>query len=467
MAIHSCITEAARVAESRFPGDLDYNSFFLDDGVVAGWSPAVQQIVSTLEERLLEIGLSIARHKPVVVPACTSVQNFSPHDFEGCAWVPDGNIKLLGAAIGSQSWCEALLKRRVVKARNLLDAIGRYPDAQGAFALLRSCSGWAKVLYSCRTVPPPLQAEGLSQADQDTRHSLGRLVGSPLSDDDWRVASIGVANGGLGARSALEHAPASPAWLRLRSSALESGQVSMNTTWTAASCVLMSSPLLGLLFFPTQVFATLLVPRPRRVCLLKLRPRFVITCLILRLTNATGQRTSASIAALEPERGFLPFLIPSNPTSRPLFRVSLRRRLHMLIWNENANCTLCGQVMNKCGDHALVCGCGGDRATRHKLVRDVVHPPTTGPALARSSRSLGSSSLVTPRTMTVPLAPTLWIPPLLLVAWLASRSPGAPVAVKRPGISQSPVLCALVRLRPIPRLFRESSPMLSLARRPF
>ena len=25
------------------------------------------------------------------------------------------------------------------------------------------------------------------------------------------------------------------------------------------------------------------------------------------------------------------------------------------------------------GDHALVCGCGGDRVTRHNLVRDVVH----------------------------------------------------------------------------------------------
>ena len=111
LAIHPCVSEAARIAESRFLGELEYNSFFLDDGVIAGRSPAVQQILATLEERLLEIGLCIARHKTEVVPACTSVQNFSPHDFEGFAWVPDGNIKLLGAAIGSQSWCEALLKR--------------------------------------------------------------------------------------------------------------------------------------------------------------------------------------------------------------------------------------------------------------------------------------------------------------------------------------------------------------------
>ena len=50
--------------------------------------------------------------------------------------------------------------------------------------LLRSCTGWAKVLYSCRTVPP-LQAAGLCNADRDIHHSLGRLVGSPLSDEAW------------------------------------------------------------------------------------------------------------------------------------------------------------------------------------------------------------------------------------------------------------------------------------------
>ena len=58
LATHPCVTAAARASASRFPADLDYNSFFLDDGVIAGRSPAVQQIVSTLEERLLEIGLS-------------------------------------------------------------------------------------------------------------------------------------------------------------------------------------------------------------------------------------------------------------------------------------------------------------------------------------------------------------------------------------------------------------------------
>ena len=84
----------------------------------------------------------------------------------------------------------------------------------------------------------------------------------------------------------------------------------------------------------------------------------------------------------------------------PLFRVSLRRRLRIPVRTQDTNCTLCGQFMDKWGDHALVCGCGGDRVTRHNLVRDVVHSAAT---LEQSSRSLGSSSLVTPRMMAVPL----------------------------------------------------------------
>ena len=134
LALHPCVIAAARASASRFPGGLDYHSSFLDDGVIAGRSPAVQQTLTVLEERLLDIGLTLARHKSEVVPACTSVQSFSPHDFEGFVWVPDGNIKLLDAAIGSRSWSEALLQRRVIKARNLLDAVGRYPDSQGAFS---------------------------------------------------------------------------------------------------------------------------------------------------------------------------------------------------------------------------------------------------------------------------------------------------------------------------------------------
>ena len=45
-------------------------------------------------------------------------------------------------------------------------------------------------------------------AHRDIRSALCHFVGRPLSDDDWRLASLGITAGGLGARSAAEHAPA-------------------------------------------------------------------------------------------------------------------------------------------------------------------------------------------------------------------------------------------------------------------
>ena len=131
--------------------------------------------------------LALVRCCPVLldgdVTACRASQSFSPADFLGCTWNSSRNFKLLGAALGDRQWCEHLLSKSAW-ASALIQAIGRYGDAHGSFTLLRSCAGWAKVLYSCRRVPPTL-----AQADADIRGALGRLVGSPLSDDDWRLAS--------------------------------------------------------------------------------------------------------------------------------------------------------------------------------------------------------------------------------------------------------------------------------------
>ena len=120
LAVHPFIVEAVRISEAQYPSDLDFQAFFLDDGTIAGKAQAVKLFLDTLERLLLDIGLVVARDKTKVVPACSSVQNFTPQDFDGCCWVTDGNFKLLEAAFGSKDWCEALLDRRVCKARTLL-----------------------------------------------------------------------------------------------------------------------------------------------------------------------------------------------------------------------------------------------------------------------------------------------------------------------------------------------------------
>ena len=92
------------------------------------------------------------------------------------------------------------LSRRIAKARALIEAIGRWlPSASSDLAL-----GGPRFSTHAAPFRPML----LLAADTDNRSARGRLLGAPLSDDDWRLASLGITSGGIGARSASEHAPA-------------------------------------------------------------------------------------------------------------------------------------------------------------------------------------------------------------------------------------------------------------------
>ena len=105
------------------------------------------------------------------------------------------------------------------------------------------------------------------------------------------------------------------------------------------------------------------------------------TCSILVPWSAIVWSISASIASLRPVHGSLHFPTLLRPTSRHPCSA----------WSQDTNCTLCGHVMDKWGDHALACGCGGDRVTRDNLIRDVVAaPPMTGPIWALFWESLAS-----------------------------------------------------------------------------
>jgi hypothetical protein len=55
-----------------------------------------------------------------------------------------------------------------------------------------------------------------------------------------------------------------------------------------------------------------------------------------------------------------------------LYITSLQRRLRVPIFPEEHFCPLCDGVVDRFGDHCLVCPGGGDRTKRHNLIRNVV-----------------------------------------------------------------------------------------------
>ena len=54
-----------------------------------------------------------------------------------------------------------------------------------------------------------------------------------------------------------------------------------------------------------------------------------------------------------------------------LFQVALKRRIRVPVSDADAFCPTCGGCLDRFGDHAVVCCCGGDRTIRHNAIRNV------------------------------------------------------------------------------------------------
>ena len=86
----------------------------------------------------------------------------------------------------------------------------------------------------------------------------------------------------------------------------------------------------------------------------------------------------------------------------PLFRVALRRRLRVPVFNQEECCPCCGEQMDIWGDHCLSCCCAGDRVVRHNDVRNVVYNECRAAGLRTEKEKAG---LLPPRAAEEGLPP--------------------------------------------------------------
>ena len=203
------------LAEELRHGPLDFATFYLDDGVLAGSAASVAAALSHVQMRAQDLGLTLNLAKCEVIAAGQTP------DAPLAALFPsklllnaDGsprilrNFELLGAALGDADHVTAATTKRVAKATALLDAIGRLEDPQVALRLLRSCGGHARLMHSMRCVPPSAQQSALLQFDVQARHCLASFTGMHLNHVQWAQAARGFDHGGLALRSAVLDAPA-------------------------------------------------------------------------------------------------------------------------------------------------------------------------------------------------------------------------------------------------------------------
>ena len=196
---------------------LKTNSWFLDDGILAGTREELVKAVRILLEEGPAHGLQLSTEHVVPYPGTSKCALWcgreGPKETDplgiGILPIEGPGFVHLGAPVGSIHCVQGKAKEQVQKVQDLLLALPTLENAHGEFALLRSCFSLPKVCYLLRTCPPTLSClMHWSRFDSLMRDSMNRILGASLSDTAWVQSQLPVADGGLGLQSATDHCSA-------------------------------------------------------------------------------------------------------------------------------------------------------------------------------------------------------------------------------------------------------------------
>ena len=272
------------------------------------------------------------------------------------------SFKLLGAPFGSGSFTDDLTRKRIRKVQNTLNEGSKMMHSQGAPTILRNSGGFNKLSYSARTTPPHLIAPALGTLSASMRETLSSVVGNPLEDDSWHLASLLLRDGGLGLRDPGAHAAG--AYLASFAACGELAQAIDPkfdpTDADGFSFIALSREHYNAAVAPEdQLTALDCIPKQKKLSrkvdarslahlLAKSDAHFRAHVKLLSNHGASAWLLSA-VAAAGAEESW-------NPE---LFRLALRRRLRCRIFEDDRSCPYFGLVMDSWGDHAELCGAKG------------------------------------------------------------------------------------------------------------
>ena len=296
------------------------------------------------------------------------------NELPGFSRVLLGNFKLLGCPFGDPDYCALHTRSRAAKATGLLSQVTSLSEPQAAIQLIRQCAGFSKLTYSARTVPPQLHAEALLDFESEMRSALSAVVGTQVEGRSWTQAQLSLRQGGLGLRCVAMHAPAAfvASVLSARdlcaridpSFSLEDvgGHLGLQGAWSLLRNRV--SPEANVDIHeqsPTQKYLSGLVDAQH---LTTLKAATATDLSFQAHLSLVGQATAGAwLTALPVDDG--------RAIEGDLFRVAIKRRLRVPMQEEDGFCPLCGQGMDRFGDHALTCQCRGDRTGRHNCIRNV------------------------------------------------------------------------------------------------
>ena len=302
----------------------------------------------------------------------------------GLIRITDEGVVLLGAPLGSAAFVEGEVKKKVSKVEEVTEMLPLIEDSHTEYALLRSCLSLPKLSFLLRAVDTSDYAQHLQTFDRITREALTRILGTPIGDRSWLQAKLPVSMGGLGLRAAEDQAPAAYAASVLSCKTLV--QSLLGPEIGAEAPVLEGEELLGSL--QPQLLAALAVAQGEQVTeadLAGLSQRMISVKVdqhqLQQLQDQVPEedvREKARLASLSlPHSGDWLNCAPLKALCLHLrsaeFVLAVKYRLGLPIYDQEGPCPACLRQSDIYGDHALCCGTGGERISRHNALRDAFY----------------------------------------------------------------------------------------------
>ena len=213
----------------------------------------------------------------------------------------------------------------------------------------------------------------MSQFDSIIRGALSRILGATLTDEQWAQASLPVAMGGLGLRTASDHAPTAHVVSLLAAQHLLDGLLGEDEEEPR-----LPQPLLDLISAKTGEEASVesLTGVSQKMASLKV-DLLNQSLLLQQITEEGEAREIARMASLGlPHAGSFLSVVPSPSLGLHLraaeFIPVLKYRLGIPVYSADGPCPACNSPSDRMGDHSLGCAKTGDRIARHNMLRDVL-----------------------------------------------------------------------------------------------
>ena len=341
----------------------------MDDGSLFGKITDVLKAWNIIKEFGPSLGLEVNLSKCELLSSSNDAQVFA--DFEPeLVKITDGNMSILGSAIGSKQHCENWVSSKLNdKLIILLNKIENLDHSQSSFLLLLFCASFCKMVWYIRTIPPELISVACDHFDSAVIHCFENLIGSGLSSLSLQQARLSTKFGGIGLRASTTHSAAAYISSFFMSKSLVESFISQrvpNRHITDAISRFNS------LVHTDHCLVSSSCPSSQQ----DLSHHIDSECFHKLQVESNSLNKARLLACSMPHANAWIRALPSqqNKFSCLEWSICMKRWLGMPIFNQDHLCSACHMhSMDVFGHHAAVCPTKGDRIRRHNVLRDIIY----------------------------------------------------------------------------------------------